>query len=415
MVKILNLAARNLLRYRRRTGLTAFLIVIGMVAVLVFVAVTGSFKSMMIGQITDSFLGQVQVHRRGFVASVESLPLNMNMPAQLAERVHKALETAPGVVAHAPRIKFGAMFSNFTETTSVRVNGIDPATEALVSPLLAKRQNSGTVGPTLLAPGEILVPDLVARGLKVKAGDTVVLVATNRDGSVNGKTFTIRGTLDSATGPGGRDGYIHLDDARTLLRLDQPEVTEYAIRIGGSEDAEAVAERLASIFSDTKNKEGQPILEVHPWQKLSPFSNIASMIDLLAISIKIMLVAIVLVSVMNVMIMAVYERIREIGTILAIGTPPGRILWLFLNEGLLLGIAGTVAGVLISIGSILLIAAIGPTFTFGQQRGLVMSPDLPWMDMASVSAMVILIAVLASLQPAWKASKMDPITALRHV
>ena len=415
MFKILNLAARNLLRYRRRTGLTSFLIVIGVVAVLVFVAVTGSFKSMMIGTITDSFLGQVQIHRRGYVASVESLPLNLNMPAPLAERVRKALAEAPGVVAVAPRIKFGAMFSNFTETTSVRVNGIDPEDEARVSPLLAKRQNSGTVGPALLARGEILVPDLVARGLQVKAGDTVVLVATNRDGSVNGKTFLIRGTLESATGPGGRDGYIHLEDARELLRLDQPEITEYALRIGPSEDAEAMAQRLAAVFADVQNKEGRPIVEVHPWQRLSPFANIASMIDLLAISIKIMLIAIVLVAVMNVMVMAVYERIREIGTISAIGTPPGRILWLFLTEGLLLGLTGTLAGVLISIGCIELIAAIEPTFNFGQQQGLVLSPGLPWRDMLTVSAMVIVVAVLASLQPAWKASRMDPITALRHV
>lgn len=415
MSRVLSLAARNLLRYRRRTGLTSFLIVIGVVAVLVFVAVTGSFKSMMIGQITDSFLGQVQVHRRGYVASVESLPLNMNMPAQLAERVAKALESAPGVLAHAPRIKFGAMFSNFTETTSVRVNGIDPAAEARVSPLLAKRRNSGTAGPELLARGEMLVPDLVARGLQVKAGDTVVLVATNRDGSVNGKTFLISGTLESATGPGGRDGYIHLDDARELLRLDQPEVTEFALRTGAAGDAEEVAEGLAAALADIRNKEGRPMLEVHPWQKLSPFANIASMIDLLAISIKIMLIAIVLVAVMNVMVMAVYERIREIGTISAIGTPPARILWLFLTEGLLLGIAGTVAGVLISIGCIELIAALEPSFNFGQQQGLILSPDLPWRDMASVSAMVIAVAVLASLQPAWKASRMDPITALRHV
>ena len=119
--------------------------------------------------------------------------------------------------------------------------------------------------------------------------------------------------------------------------------------------------------------------------------------------------------VMNVMIMAVYERIREIGTILALGTPPQRILWLFLCEGLLLGLAGTVAGVLLAIGSVELIAAIGPSFDFGQQQGLVLTPAQPWTDMVSVSILVILIAIVASLQPAWKASRMDPITALRHV
>ncbi|OGA29763.1 MAG: ABC transporter substrate-binding protein [Betaproteobacteria bacterium RIFCSPLOWO2_02_FULL_65_24] len=415
MLKLLQLAARNLLRYRRRTILTSLLIVIGVMAVLVFVAITGSFKSMMVSQITDSFLGHLQVHRRGYVASIESLPLNMNMPAQLAERVQKTLADSPDIVAYAPRIKFGAMFSNFNETTSVRVNGIDPEREAAVTPLLAGRQADGVRGGPLLERGQMLVPELVARGLQVKAGDTIVLIATNRDGSVNGKTFVIRGTLESATGPGGRDGYVHIEDAREMLRLEQPEISEFAARVKDMARVEAVAGRLAESFSEVRNKEGRPSLEVHAWQKLSPFANIASMIDLLTVSIKVMLVAIVLVAVMNVMIMAVYERIREIGAIAAIGTPPARILWLFLNEGLLLGVLGTLAGAVLSVGAVYGLAAMGLTFNFGQQQGLVLAPELSAGDVLTVSLMVIAVAILASVQPAWKASRMDPIQALRHV
>jgi len=415
MLKLLQLAARNLLRYRRRTILTSLLIVIGVMAVLVFVAITGSFKSMMVSQITDSFLGHLQVHRRGYVASIESLPLNMNMPAQLAERVQKTLADSPDIVAYAPRIKFGAMFSNFNETTSVRVNGIDPEREAAVTPLLAGRQADGVRGGPLLERGQMLVPELVARGLQVKAGDTIVLIATNRDGSVNGKTFVIRGTLESATGPGGRDGYVHIEDAREMLRLEQPEISEFAARVKDMARVEAVADRLAESFSEVRNKQGRPALEVHAWQKLSPFANIASMIDLLTVSIKVMLVAIVLVAVMNVMIMAVYERIREIGAIAAIGTPPARILWLFLNEGLLLGVLGTLAGAVLSVGAVYGLAAMGLTFNFGQQQGLVLAPELSAGDVLTVSLMVIAVAILASVQPAWKASRMDPIQALRHV
>ncbi|MDP3032119.1 MAG: hypothetical protein Q8N33_08570, partial [Rhodocyclaceae bacterium] len=79
MLDVIGIASRNLLRYGRRTLLTLLLIVIGMVAVLLFIAVSGSFKSMMVGQITDSVLGHVQVHRKGYVASIDSLPLNLNM------------------------------------------------------------------------------------------------------------------------------------------------------------------------------------------------------------------------------------------------------------------------------------------------------------------------------------------------
>jgi putative ABC transport system permease protein len=64
--------------------------------------------------------------------------------------------------------------------------------------------------------------------MKVKPGDTVVLVATNLDGSVNGQTFVVQGVLGDVTGPGGRDGYVHIEDARTLLRMTEGEVSEIA-------------------------------------------------------------------------------------------------------------------------------------------------------------------------------------------
>lgn len=415
MFKLIQLAARNLLRYQRRTLLTSLLIIIGVAAVLLFMAISGSFKQLMIGQITDSMLGHLQVHRRGYVASIESLPLNMNMPAQMVARVNKALSEEPAVAAVSPRIKFGAMFSNFTETTSLRLNGIDPGAEAAVLPLLAGRQLDGVRDGPLVVRGEVLIPALVSRGLKVNPGDTIVLIATNRDGSVNGKTFKVRGTLESATGPGGRDGYIHIEDARELLRMQDAEVSEIAVRLKDPQKMQRVNEKLQAVFEEVKNKTGQNALELHTWERLSPFANIAKMIDVLTLAIKIMLISIVLVSVMNVMIMAVYERIREIGAIAAIGTPPGRILGMFLAEGLMLGIGGTFIGVALSLGAIYALNVWKITYSFGQQQGLLLSPSLSAADIITTSVIVIVVAGLASLQPAWKASRMDPITALRHV
>jgi putative ABC transport system permease protein len=415
MLKVVRLAVRNLTRYGRRTALTGALIVIGVVAVLLFVAVTGSFKTLMVGQITDSFLGHLQVHRRGYVASIDTLPLNLNMAPGMATKVDEALKTMSEVQASSPRIKFAAMFSNFVETTSIRVNGVDPDREAATEPLLAGRVRNAIREGALLERGEILVPTLLAAGLKVKPGDTVVLVATNREGSVNGKTLVVRGTLESATGPGGRDGYIHIEDARELLRITTPEVSEIAVRLGELSQVDSVIARLESAFADLRNPQGRPALEVHSWQQLSPFANIARMIDLMTLFIKIVLVAIVLVSVMNVMVMAVYERVREIGTIAAIGTPPRRILALFLSEGLVLAVAATVVGVLISVAAVYALNRAGITYSFGQQSAIELVARLRVLDVATVAAMVVGIGVLATLQPAWKASRMDPIQALRHV
>jgi putative ABC transport system permease protein len=140
------------------------------------------------------------------------------------------------------------------------------------------------------------------------------------------------------------------------------------------------------------------------------------MLDLLALFIKVMMVSIVLIAVTNVMVMAVYERIREIGTIAAIGTPPRRILSLFLAEGLLLGIGGAVLGTALSLAAIYALNIWKVSVTFGQQsQPIVLSPAVSPLDIAAIAALVVLMALLASLQPAWKASRMDPVAALGHV
>jgi len=415
MAKILKLSARNLARYWRRTLLTSGLIILGVVAVLLFNAVSGSFKSLIVGQITDSVLGHLQVHRRGYVASIDNLPLNLNMKPAAVAQVEKALESIDTVVAWSPRLKFGAMFSNFTETTSIRLNGVLPEREAAAMPMLAGRLVQGSVANGLLERGKVLIPEILARGMKIKPGDTVVLVATNLDGSVNGQTFVVQGVLGDVTGPGGRDGYVHLEDARALLRMTEGEVSEIAVRLKDLGALAAAKARIADALAGVKNPQGQSALEVHAWDQLSPFANIARMIDLMDVFIRVMLVGIVLIAVMNVMMMAVYERIREIGMISAIGTPPRRILALFLAEGALLGLVGTAIGVALSLVLVYALNVWPVQFKFGRQIDLVLAPSLAAADALMIGAIVVVMAILASLQPAWKAARMDPITALRHV
>jgi putative ABC transport system permease protein len=412
MVNLFKIAVRNLLRYKRRTLLTASLITIGVVFVLVFLSVSGSFKNMMIGQITDSMLGHLQVHRKGYVASIENLPLTLNMKAGAFERLKNILDKQSEIEAYSPRIKFGGMFSNFVETTNIRLVAAYPDREFATVPLLPSRI---VEGEKTLKRGEILVPTLLAKGMGVKVGDTVVVVATNKDGSVNGKQFNVVGVVEGISGPGGRDGYIHIEDAVELLRMEEPEVSEVAIRLKDFNRLNRFAEKIGAQLGTELNKQGKPLFEVHTWEKLSPFYNVARMIDMMTFFIKLMLIAIVLISIMNVMIMAVYERIREIGTIAAIGTLPGKILSLFVIEGFCLGVAGALIGDIAGIAIIHIINLSQITFNFGQQTGLLLAATITPADILTISATVIIVSVIASLQPAFKASRMEPIKALRHV
>ncbi len=415
MFNLVKIAARNLRRYKRRSLLTVSLIAFGVVFVLVFVAVTASIKDFMIAQITKSYLGDLEIHRGGYVASIESLPLNLNLPPEAVSSIEKVLGGLNEVESYSERIKFGALFSNFTETTNIRINGVYPEKEFATCSQMLSRISQGEKSVRALEKGKILVPKLLAQGFGTKVGDTVVVVATNRDGSVNGKTFLVSGILESATGPGGRDGYINFEDAREILRISGKEVSEFAVSVKSLGRVEEVAQNIRGGLGLGEKKQKGGGIEVHTWSQLSPFANIANMIDIMTFFIKLMLIAIVLISILNVMIMAVYERVREIGTIAAIGTLPSKILSLFLVEGFCLGLTGAVAGVVFGLGVIVVLNLTKISFNFGQATGLILAPTIAPKEVIIASLMVIVVAVLASLQPAYKASRMEPIDALRHV
>ena len=417
MIRIFQIALRNLMRYKRRTLLTSVLITLGLLMVILFSGLAGSFKAMMVGQITDSNLAQMQIHKKGYVASIDTSPLNLTINQKGYKTLEKVLKENPDVEAYAPRIKLSAMLSNFKETTNIRLNAIDPEKEIKVCPNVSERMKfSGSQVPDiLLKPGEIIIPEKLSAGLKIKIGDSVVLVANNKDGSVNGLNFTVAGIIESILGPQGKEGYMHIKDAESLLRMEKPEVIEIALRIKKFDKLNYVYTELKSALAEFKNKKGKAAFEIHTWEKLSPFSNIATMIEIMTVSMKIIMIAIVLISILNVMMMSVYERVREIGTMSAIGTAPGKIMGLFLAEGLSLGLISTLAGNIIGTIGIYILNIYKIQYAFGRQDNLLLSPTISSSELIWVSAIVLLVSVFATLQPAYKASRMEPVDALGHV
>ena len=410
MGNLIKIAFRNLYRQKRRTLLTIAIISVGVIAVLLFSALSGAFKNMMVGQITDSMLGHMQIHRKGYVSSLDNLPLDKTIDAKQMKKMEEILDRIPRVEAYSKRILMGGMLSNYMETTNIKVAGINPKDESIVTPLLTSRIKKGE----MLKKGEILLPELVTKGMNLKVGQSIVLIVNNVDGSVNGQNLKIAGIVESVVGPTGKYGYIHIDDAVTVLRMDKPEFSEIAIRLNKISSLDKVTRQISLEIVEMKNKEGEPIFEVHSWKELSPFYNIAKMIDLMSLFINILLVAIVLISILNVMIMAVYERIKEIGTLTAIGTLPGKIRTMFLMEGLFLGFFGSVAGSIIGVILIIATKFAHITIAFGRNENILIDPAIPFDQMALITLVSTIVAVLASLQPAIKASHMDPIDALRY-
>ena len=132
-------------------------------------------------------------------------------------------------------------------------------------------------------------------------------------------------------------------------------------------------------------------------------------------TMKLIMISIVLISILNVMIMSVYERVREIGTMSAIGTTPGKIMALFLAEGITLGLISIISGYIIGIAGISLLNIHQIRFSFGRMDDLLLAPSVNLQELLWLAAIVLLVSVFASLQPAFKASRMEPVEALGHV
>jgi putative ABC transport system permease protein len=410
MRNLIVIALRNLFRNKRRTLLTSSLIAFGVILVVVFGGLAISFKSQMVGVLTNTAMGDLQIHRKGYVESIDNLPLNLTLSGAELAKVETMLKAMPEVAAYSPRIKLGAMISNYAQTSNIRLSGVYPEMEnRTVTEFVKRIKGNVPDSDKFLKPGEILVPENLMKGLSLKTGDEIVLVATNKEGSVNAVTLRIAAVTENVFGPSGKDGYIHIQDAQTLLRMDQPEIVEIAIHLQRFDKLGAVASQLKK-----ESAAPQALFETHTWEQLSPFASIARIVDLLIFVVKFILIAIVLVSILNIMTMSVYERISEIGTIAAIGTPPRRILSLFLIEGFAMGLLSTLAGIVVGLGILWVMNTTKIDFTFGQMN-VSLAPSIPVGEIMWVAVIVMLVSLFAGFQPAYKASKMEPVDALGHV
>ncbi|OFZ46244.1 MAG: hypothetical protein A2381_11545 [Bdellovibrionales bacterium RIFOXYB1_FULL_37_110] len=408
---IIRIGVRNLMRYKRRTLLTGSLIVMGVVLVIVFGGLATTFKSSVIGVITNSSLSDMQIHKKGYVESVDNLPLDIYLNPFQMKKAEMILNENKKILAYSPRIRFGAMISNYIKTSSIRMTAIYPSNESKTCVGLTSRIKGIKNPEQFVNKGEVVLPEILFKGLSLKIGDEVVILSTNREGAVNGVPLKIAGVIESVMGPSGKDGYIHIEDAKDILRMDEINISEIAIHVQKFDELKNIKKEIAKALGVTSTEQ---VFEVHSWDQLAPFSNIAKMIDVLIIMVRLILISIVLISVMNIMMMSVYERTNEIGTIAAMGTVPHKILQIFLTEGVALGLGSAVIGSMIGVGILLTLNLSNLTFKFHTIQ-ILLAPSILWGDVFWTIFIVLLISILGGFWPAYKASKMEPVDALRHV
>jgi putative ABC transport system permease protein len=251
----------------------------------------------------------------------------------------------------------------------------------------------------------------LARNLGVSLGDTVSILATTASGGLNGVEGTVRGLFQSATKefddvalrlPIGLAGQLlRTTGAHTwVLLLDETDHTDH------------VLQQLRGQFPEAETG-----LQFTPWTALADFYN--KTVELFSRQmgvVRFIIALIIILSISNILIMSVLERTGEIGTLMAIGLRRKTIMYLFVSEGLMLGIIGGVLGV--AFGSVLatVLSAVGIPMPPppGMETGYIGEILLSWQLVAGGMGLAVLTTLAGSLYPAWKASNMRIVDALRY-
>jgi ABC-type lipoprotein release transport system permease subunit len=409
MGKLVSMAWRNVWRNKRRTLIAVVAIALGLVFLAFMDGAIAGFQQAIFGNAVRLQGGNVQVHVPGYREKSKRLPLS---PLADAEYVVRAAQTQSEVIAASRRINTGGFISGREGTMPAVITGIEPEKEAPVG-LLAEN----------IAEGRYLTSDdqdliLIGRGLadrlKVSVGDRITLVGRATHEQMRRRTMTVVGIYDLGLPEAEkRMVYVSLVEAQTLFDL-RDQATEVVIALESVGQERGVTEALRAALPD---------YEVDSWQELNPEMNQSLEVDKQIMNIFGLVVLLIAgVGVLNLMLMAVFERTREIGILAAMGLKGWELLTLFLLEGVLIGLLGALVGGLLGGLVVSAVGKVGIELSSAAELGEMMAlmgdrvyPALA-IDLLLERALTIaVIAALASLYPAWQASKREPAEALHYV
>ena len=400
----LKLAWRNSLRNKRRTALAALAVGLGMAGLIFTDAISYGMLDGLIDTATGTFLGQAQVHRRGFLDTADADLQIAGGPALLRQ-----LERDPLVSAFAPRTLSFAMISSPANSGSAMLYGVDPAAERRVSRLA--RAVSG--GSFLAEEGDyIVLGSLLAETLEAGLGDKIVgTAAAAGGGELAQAMFRVGGILKSGSrAMDSNMAFIKFAKAQDLLNL-KGGLHEIAVVFKDP----AAAENAALPFWREYGSGGN---EAKGWPELIP--ELAASREMTAFGIlitAIILSGIVALGITNTLFMSLYERMFEFGVLRAVGTRPARMGLMIVSEAAALGAISAAVGAALGWLSCRLVGIKGLDYTGVDFAGVSMiepirpmfRPEQYWLYPAAL----FLFTLIVSLYPAVYAARMNPVKAMR--
>ncbi len=410
MSQTLKLAWRNMWRNWRRTIIAVVAIVLGLILLLFMDGMIKGSDQAIFGNAVRLYGGNLQVHAVGYRERANRLPM---LPLDDADAVVQAARAQPDVLAAAKRINTAGLIIHRGNSVPVAITALEPAVEAAIS-LQAENVSQGRFLSAEDGDAIFLGKGLADR-LEVAVGDSVILLGRSKNESMRQHTFTVVG-IYNLNMPEFEKGvvYIPLIDAQTLYNLR-----------GQATEASIFLKQIGTEGNVIKALKTQlPNYEVDSWQTLKGDLTETLTTKLAFTSFfGIIVIIIASIGILNLMLMAVFERTREMGVLSALGMKGRQVMGLFLLEGSLIGAVGAVIGSALGLALIAVLANVGLDFSklssglgdLGALMGSKLYPMLTLDVLLSRAVLVVIITTLASLYPAWQASRKEPARALHHV
>jgi ABC-type lipoprotein release transport system permease subunit len=409
MMKYVKMAWRNMWRNWRRTLIASVAIVLGMILLIFMDALIRGSDQAIYANAVRLYGGNVQVHAPGFRDKSSRLPL---LPLEDAEVVVANVNGKPNVVNVSRRISTGGMVSNREGSYPVSITAIQPESEASVS-LVAENISEGRF-LTDDDGDNILIGQEMANLLDVGVGDRITLVGKRKDESMRQRSMTVVGIFNLGLGDAEKGlVYINLPVAQTLYNLRDQE-TEVAITMAqiGQEDA-----LISSLEPELTNYEVDSFYDLRP-----EIGEILAQKSTFTVALGFIVLLMASIGILNLMLMAVYERTREMGVLAALGMKGRQLMGLFLLEGIFIGVIGAVLGCIVSWLLVTAVAQVGIDYSMAQGTGDITAlignrlyPSIPITNIVFYGIAVVVIAALASLIPAWQASRNEPAESLHYI
>ncbi|MEI7849288.1 MAG: FtsX-like permease family protein [Chloroflexota bacterium] len=403
------LAWRNVWRHRRRTIIIVVAMSLSLGMMMFYDGLITGFNQAIYGNAIQILGGNIQVHAQGYRAEAASSPL---LPLADDQAIIRAALENDQVLLASRRINTGGLASSAEGAFAVSITGIEPDKEAAIN-LAMKYVTSGR---NLIAGDgdKVFIGQGLAEAMGVQVGDRISLTGRSQHDQMRRRTMTVVGIYDLKMPQiEQRAIYISLNEAQDLYELSG-QVTEVAIVLKRVGEERAV---ISFLQSKLNGYEIESFEDNYPELKAALSTKGAAMDVFSGI-----IVGIAGIGILNLLLMAVYERTREIGVLGAMGLKPGQISLLFILEGTLIGLVGVASGILfgLSINGMLMQKGLDfSAFTsVSEYTALINSNIYPSWGLEKLlmrGGTVAVISMLAAIFPAWEASRREPAEALHHV